>query len=46
MIPNYNISDVAEEFSTDVNVSGLIYACEYEEFSARLKDLSNGRILI
>lgn len=46
MIPNYNISDVAEEFSTDVNVSGLIYASEYEEFSARLKDLSNGRIIL
>lgn len=46
MLLNYNISDVIENFGTDVSVSGMIYASEYEEFSARLKDLSNGRIIL
>ena len=45
-LSNYNISDLVENFGTEVSVSGLIYSSEYEVFSTRLKDLSNGRITL
>ena len=45
-LSNYNISDLVENFGTEVSVSGLIYSSEYEVFSTRLKDLSNGRIIL
>ena len=40
----FNLYDVKEEFAEAVNVSGKIRADQFEDFSARLLDLSNGKV--
>ena len=42
----YNLYDIKEEFAEAVNVSGKIRADQFEVFSSKLKDLSNGKIVI
>ena len=44
MMENYNIFDLKEDFGTDITLSGEIEAGQKEELSARLKDMSNGKI--
>lgn len=39
----YHISDVVEEYSSDVAVKGIIWAQEAEMFASIIKDLSKGR---
>lgn len=46
MFATLPVSDVKEEFSADVKVSGKINASEYEGLALRLKDLSNGKIIL
>lgn len=40
------ISDLNEQFAADITVNGKIPVSQFEIFAAKLKDLSNGRILL
>lgn len=42
----FNISNLAEEFGADVKVSGKIKADEFGLFFQKIKDISNGGILV
>ena len=42
----FKLYDVKEEFAEAVKVSGRIRADQFEAFAAKLKDLSNGKIVI
>ena len=42
----FNLYDVKEEFAESVCVSGKVRADQSEVFSSKLKDLSNGKIVI
>ena len=42
----FNLYDVKEEFAEAVKVSGKVRADQFEAFAAKLKDLSNGKIVI
>ena len=42
----FNLYDVKEEFAESVFVSGKVRADQFEVFSSKLKDLSNGNIVI
>ncbi len=42
----FNLYDVKEEFAESIFVSGKIRAEQYEVFSSKLKDLSNGKITL
>lgn len=39
----FNISQLSEDFSSNVNLSGKIYSSQKEEFSALVKNLSKGK---
>ena len=43
---SYHFWNISEDFSTEVTISGEIQAVEYDSFALKLRDLSNGRILI
>ena len=40
------VSDLNEDFGTDIKVSGKIPASDFESLSAKLKDISNGKIIL
>lgn len=40
------VVDVVEEFGADIKVSGKITASEFDSLAAKLKDLSNGKIIL
>ena len=42
----FNISELNEEFGTDVTVSGKIVSSEFKAFSEMLKNISGGKILL
>lgn len=42
----FNLYDVKEEFAEAVKVSGKVRADQFEAFAAKIKDLSNGKIVI
>ena len=42
----FHFWDIKEDFRTEVTLSGQIQSDEYEAFASKLKDLSNGKILI
>ncbi len=42
----FHFWDIREDFRTEVTLSGQIQSDEYEAFASKLKDLSNGKILI
>lgn len=42
----YSISELKEEFLDEINIKGLINLSEYESFSYRLKEISNGKIIL
>lgn len=42
----FHFWDIKEDFGTEVTLSGQIQSDEYEAFASKLKDLSNGKILI
>jgi len=41
---NYNLFNLQEDFGTDITISGEIQEDQYEALSAKLSDLSNGKI--
>lgn len=43
-LENYHLFDVSEDFGTDITIAGKIQEDEFEALSARLLDLSNGKI--
>lgn len=46
LLTNFSISDVSEEFGTDVKVSGKIKSDEFDLFYRKIKDISNGKIIL
>ena len=46
ILTDFSVSDVSEEFGTDVKVSGKIKSDEFDLFSRKLKDISNGKIIL
>ena len=42
----FSLYDVKEEFAEAVKVSGKVRADQYEEFAAKLLDLSNGKVIL
>ncbi len=46
ILTDFNVSDVSEEFGTDVKVFGKIKSDEFDLFSRKLKDISNGKIIL
>jgi len=42
----YHLYNVTEDFGTDITIHGEIQEGELEAFSSRLKDLSNGKIIV
>ena len=45
-LEQFTLYDVKEEFTEAVHVSGRVRADEYDVFSSKLKDLSNGKVVI
>lgn len=43
---DFTISDLAENFSSNVELSGLIVSKEFEDFKKKLINLSNGKIIV
>jgi len=43
---NYQLYNVTEDFGTEITISGQIKADQYEDFTARLLNLSNGKIVL
>lgn len=43
-LEDFNIFELSEDFGTDVTLKGQIQADEYEVFSARLTDVTNGKV--
>ncbi len=46
ILVNFSVSDVSEEFGTDVKVLGKIKSDEFDLFSQKIKDISNGKIIL
>ena len=46
ILANFSVSDLAEEFGTDVKVSGKIKSDEFDSLSRKIKDISNGKIIL
>ena len=46
ILENFSVSDVSEEFGTDVKVSGKIKSDEFDLLSRKIKDISNGKIIL
>ena len=46
ILENFGVSDVSEEFGTDVKVSGKIKSDEFDLLSRKIKDISNGKIIL
>ncbi len=46
ILVNFSVSDVSEEFGTDVKVSGKIKSDEFDLLSRKIKDISNGKIIL
>ena len=42
----FHISNLTEDFGTEITIKGEIYEDEFQIFSGKLKDLSNGKISI
>lgn len=45
-IKDYKLYDLEENFSDTVNLKGKILAEQYDDFSARIKNLSSGQIVL
>ena len=45
-IKDYKLYDLEENFSDTVTLKGKILAEQYEDFSARIKNLSSGQIVL
>ena len=43
IFPEYHISNVSEDFQTDITINGTIYADEAETFSSRIFDMTQGK---
>ena len=39
----YHICNIAEDFQTDITISGTIYECEAKDFSAHIFDMTQGK---
>lgn len=46
ILANFSVSDLSEEFGTDVKVSGKIKSDEFDSLSQKIKDISNGKIIL
>lgn len=46
LLAEYHVSNVTEEYSADVHVSGTIYEAEKEDLSQKIKNLSKGKIIV
>lgn len=46
ILVNFSVSDLTEEFGMDVKVSGKIKSDEFDLFSQKIKDISNGKIIL
>lgn len=46
LMGNFTVTDVAEEYGTDITISGRIVAAELTGFADALKNLSCGKILL
>lgn len=46
MFATLPVTDVVEEFGAEVKVSGKINASEFDSLALKLKDLSNGKIIL
>ena len=42
----FHISDLAEDFGTEITITGQIHESEHQAFISKLLDISNGRILV
>ena len=42
----FHISGLAEDFGTEIKISGEIHESEYQVFISKLLDISNGKILV
>ncbi len=45
-LENYEIYDLAEQYGTEVTLSGKIRSEQFEQLAAFLKEMSNGRIML
>ncbi len=46
ILANFSVSDLSEEFGTEVKVSGKIKSDEFDLLSRKIKDISNGKIIL
>ena len=42
----FHISDLAEDFGTEIKITGQIHESEYQVFISKLLDISNGKIIV
>ena len=42
----FHISDLSEDFGTEITIKGEIHESEYQVFISKLLDISNGKILV
>ncbi len=46
LLAGYHVSELTEDFAASISISGSIYLSEYDELEAKLKDMSNGKIIL
>ena len=42
----FNISNLTEDFGTEITITGEIHESEYQAFISKLLDISNGKIIV
>ena len=42
----FHISDLTEDFGTEIKITGQIHESEYQVFISKVLDISNGKIII
>ena len=42
----FHISDLSEDFGTEIKITGQIHESEYQVFISKLLDISNGKIIV
>lgn len=42
----FHISDLTEDFGTEIKITGQIHESEYQAFISKLLDISNGKIIV
>ncbi len=42
----FHISDLSEDFGTEIKITGKIHESEYQVFISKLLDISNGKIIV